>query len=144
MSESMLRLYASPDQHGPGSITLDDDDFWHRWTSTRQSKPRFCSSTSTHPPDDTTLSNTLLYNPIQQSQALRLAPSRCWPDQVRALRASSAPQGLKLLYVVKYNHHRPRARQTPESDGNAASGDGGSSMVHMGADGRCFLAQCPY
>lgn len=71
--------------------------------------------------------------PIQQSQALRLAPSRCWPGQLCALRALRAP----FLYVHgKSSQPSPRARQTPEPDGNAASGDAGSSMVHMGADGR--------
>lgn len=88
---------------------------------------------------------TPLYNTLQQSQALRLAPSRCWPGQVCALRAPSAPQGPKqprTLRCVKYTHPSARARQTPETIGNAASGDGGISMVHMGADGRWITAQC--
>lgn len=101
------------------------------WTTTPDTPP--------HP------RTTPLYNTLQQSQALRLAPSRCWPGQVCALRAPSAPQGPKqprTLRCVKYTHPSARARQTPETIGNAASGDGGSSMVHMGADGRWITAQC--
>jgi hypothetical protein len=77
------------------------------------------------------------YTPIQQSQALRLAPQRCWPGQVCALRAPSVPQGppRRTLRYAKYTQRPDRAIQVPENTGNGRRDDGRTKLIHMGANG---------